>query len=56
MSEIFSIASPVRDKARQTPNLGSRKSLKFKERNVSTQNIEVEGVERVETVEVRAEG
>src|SRR5580700_356235 len=30
-SEIFSIASPTRNKARRTPNLQSRKSLNFQE-------------------------
>src|SRR4029077_1827267 len=50
-SEIFNIASPTRDKARRTPNLRSRKSLNFQERNAGTRNIEVEGVESVENVE-----
>src|SRR5580704_1270800 len=50
-SEIFSIATPTRDKASRTPNLGSRKSLNVQERNVGTRNIEVEGVENVEDVE-----
>src|ERR1700745_3078578 len=50
-SEIFSIASPTRDKARRPPNLASRKSLNFQERNAGAQNIEVEKVEIVENVE-----
>jgi hypothetical protein len=51
MSEIFSIASPTRDKARRTPNPPSRKSLNFQESNARTQDIEVEEVETVENVE-----
>jgi hypothetical protein len=50
-SEIFSIASPTRDKARSSPNLRSRKSLNFQESNARARNIEVEGVESVEKVE-----
>src|ERR1700745_4462336 len=51
-SEIFSIASPTRDQARRTPNLRSRKSLNFKERNAGARDIEVEEVEIAENVEV----
>src|SRR5580692_5041915 len=50
-SEIFSIASPTRHRARRTPSLWSRKLLNFPERNAGTRNIDVEGVERAENVE-----
>src|SRR5437016_3654389 len=50
-SEIFSIASPTRDKARRTPNPQSRKLLNLKESKSGTRNIEVEEVESVENVE-----
>src|SRR6266478_3917779 len=50
-SEIFSIASPTRDKARRTPNLRGRKSLNFQGSNARGRNIEVEEVETVENVE-----
>jgi hypothetical protein len=42
--------------ARRTPNLGSRKSLNFQERNAGTRNIKVEEVESVENVEATGEG
>jgi hypothetical protein len=42
---------PLMAKATRTPNLRSRKLLNFQEGNNRTRNIEVEGVERVETVE-----
>ena len=56
MSEIFSIASPTRDKARRAPNLWSRKSLTFQESNARARNIEVEEVEAVENVEATRAG
>jgi hypothetical protein len=46
---------PLVAKARRTPNLWSRKSLNFQERNARTRNIKVEEVESVETVEATGE-
>src|SRR5579864_6585638 len=50
ISEIFSIASPTRSKARRRPNPTRGNSFNFQER---TRNTEVEGVERVKTVELQ---
>src|SRR5258705_9356662 len=51
-SEIFSIASPTRDKARRTPNPANRKPLNLKESDARARSIEVEEVESVENVDV----
>src|SRR5438105_2513523 len=50
-TEILSIASPTRGKARRTPNPASRKSLNLKESNARARSIKVEEVESVENVD-----
>jgi hypothetical protein len=53
---VSALLLPTRHKARCTPNLWSCKSLKVQEATARNQNVEVEEVERVESVEAAGEG